>query len=396
MNGFFRKHRRSKLMVAILSLSLLTVMAGAAVAPALDLIAAHFRGTDPVLVQMIISIPALFIFLTNMFFQKLCRRFRAKTLVLAGLLLYVVFGSIAGIFSNIWLILLCRALVGVGVGILMPMSTGLIAFYFTKDKQDVLMGYASAMNMMGGVVAMLIVGGLLTISWRASFLVYLLGLGSMLLVWKWMPNEYIGDRSRGGMACNGDPAETSRPSAFREYYPFIVGMFLLMTVFFVYPADFALETAEDGIIHRHFIAFIMAAMDILGFFGGMMYVHVRKIVRGGTKLVAPILFLVGYAFLEFFPGWCGTVGGSMLVGFANGVGVPFIMTTASALAGKEAPTRVMPRLSMALYLAQFLAPFLIAICKAGTAMAGMDMSSYGVAMGIAVLLVLWSTVTIKD
>ena len=45
MNGFFRKHRRSKLMVAILSLSLLTVMAGAAVAPALDLIAAHFRGT---------------------------------------------------------------------------------------------------------------------------------------------------------------------------------------------------------------------------------------------------------------------------------------------------------------------------------------------------------------
>ena len=76
MNGFFRKHRRSKLMVAILSLSLLTVMAGAAVAPALDLIAVHFRGTDPVLVQMIISIPALFIFLTNMFFQRLCRKFR--------------------------------------------------------------------------------------------------------------------------------------------------------------------------------------------------------------------------------------------------------------------------------------------------------------------------------
>ena len=176
-NGVFmykKKERRRNLTTAILSLSLLTVMAGAAVAPALNVIKEYFSDVDQTLVQMIISIPALFIFLTNMIFPKLCSLFRAKELTLAGLVLYVVGGCAAGLFSNIWLVLVFRALVGVGVGIIMPMSTGLLSFYYTRDKQDKLMGYSSAMNQMGGVIATLISGLLAGISWRASFLVYLL------------------------------------------------------------------------------------------------------------------------------------------------------------------------------------------------------------------------------
>ena len=66
-------------------LSLLTVMAGAAVAPALNVIQAHFAQSSQTFVQMIISIPALFIVITNFFFPKLCRRLNPRTLVLLGL-----------------------------------------------------------------------------------------------------------------------------------------------------------------------------------------------------------------------------------------------------------------------------------------------------------------------
>lgn len=74
---------------SLLSLSLLTVMAGAAVAPALNVIQAHFAQSSQTFVQMIISIPALFIVITN-FFPKLCRRLNTRTLVLLGLSLYTV------------------------------------------------------------------------------------------------------------------------------------------------------------------------------------------------------------------------------------------------------------------------------------------------------------------
>ncbi|MDD6539838.1 MAG: MFS transporter [Firmicutes bacterium] len=118
---FFRNHRRWRLMAAILSLSLLTVMAGAAVAPALGVISAYFSDEPEILVKLIISMPALCIAVTNLFFGRLCRYFRVRTLSLAGLAMYVVFGCAAGVCSNIYVVLACRALLGVGVGIIMPM-----------------------------------------------------------------------------------------------------------------------------------------------------------------------------------------------------------------------------------------------------------------------------------
>lgn len=223
---FLQEHRKWKLMVAILTLSLLTVMAGAAVAPALGVIQEYFSGESKMMVQLIISMPAVFIAVTNLFFEKLCRICRAKTLTLIGLGMYIIFGCGAGLFSNIYLVLVCRALVGVGVGIIMPMSTGLITYYFTRDKQDVLMGYSSAMNMLGGVVATLIAGALAMINWRMSFLVYLLGVISIVPVALWMPNERIIEAGQ----------QKKSAGIFRNYYPFIVGMFFLMVIFFNYPA----------------------------------------------------------------------------------------------------------------------------------------------------------------
>ena len=187
MSNFITRNRRWKLTTAILSLSLLTVMAGAAVAPALNLIRDYFADANTGLVQMIISLPALFIALTSFLFRPLCKRFRARTLVLIGLILYTVGGCLAGAFSSIFLVLVFRAVVGIGVGIIMPLSTGLISFYFTKDKQAPLMGMSSAMNMMGGVVATLIAGALAMFSWRLAFLVYLMGLISIVLCLIWMP-----------------------------------------------------------------------------------------------------------------------------------------------------------------------------------------------------------------
>lgn len=66
-----RLNHEKSLTVSILSLSLLTVMAGAAVAPALGIIQAHFSDCNQLFVQMIISVPALFIVITNFIFPKL-------------------------------------------------------------------------------------------------------------------------------------------------------------------------------------------------------------------------------------------------------------------------------------------------------------------------------------
>lgn len=366
------KKTRKTLTVTILSLSLLTVMAGAAVAPALNVIKEYFCDVEQTLVQMIISIPALFIALTSFVFPKLSKKFKAKELVLAGLLLYVVGGCAAGLFSNIYVVLAFRALVGIGVGIIMPLSTGLLSFYYAPEEQDKLMGYSSAMNQMGGVVATLISGVLANISWRASFLVYMMGLISMVLCLIFLPNDKIS--GRGG--------EEKSKGIFSEYYVFIIGIFLLMVTFFIYPSVFAIETAKENIIPPKLIAIIMAGMDFVAFLGGLLFVHIKKALGSMTRFVAPAMFLLGYLLLFVAGGWIGAIAGSIFIGFANGLGIPFIISSASQKAGKAAATTVMPLISMAMYFAQFMTPIALSVVS--------FVSSYAVACIAAMLFVLWS------
>lgn len=336
-----------KLTVTILSLSLLTVMAGAAVAPALDVIKNHFSTLDSAYVQMVISMPALFIALTNLVFPRLCRRFDVRTLLLMGLGLYVVGGCAAGLFDNFALVMVFRALVGVAVGIIMPLSTGLLSYYFEPEKQHSLMGLSSAMNQMGAVIATLISGALASISWRASFLVYLMGLPSFILCLAFMPADKLGGRE----------GEQSR-GVFRENFAFIAVMFMAMFVFFVYPSSFAMETVKAGKINPALISVIMAGMDFVAFLGGLSFAPLRRRCGSAAAFLAPACFLVGYVLL-IGRGLGLTLLGSALIGFANGLEIPYLISTASMRVGKTAATTVVPMLSIALYLAQFFTPVLL-------------------------------------
>lgn len=374
-----KKHRRQNLTIAILSLSLLTVMAGAAVAPALNTINAYFSDAGETLTQMIISIPSLFIVLMSFIFPVLCRHFRSKTLLMSGLILYVAGGSIAGIFSNIWLVLLFRSFVGIAVGIIMPMSTGLLSFYYTRDKQDKLMGYSSAMNQMGGVIATLLAGLLASINWRLSFLVYLMGLVSIILCFRFLPNERISEEK-----------SRKEKKTFKKYYTFIIAIFLLMFTFFIYPTVFAIEASKEGIIPQYLIAVIMAGTDLIAFLGGLSYVHIKNIAGHAAPIIAPVLFATGYALLWLIGGWTGAFAGSAFIGFANGFGIPFIISSASQKAGRSAAVTIMPMLTMSLYLAQFVTPLILSFISAAAYTASIHNISYITAFISSILFLLWS------
>lgn len=374
-------------MISILSLSLLTVMAGAAVAPALGVIKEAFPGASQLSIQLIISMPALFIFLTNMIFPRLSAKAGSKTLVLAGLVLYTVGGVAAGLFSNIVLLLCMRALVGIGVGIIMPLSTGLLAYYYPPEAQSKLSGYSSAMNQIGGVVATLLAGVLSAVNWRASFLVYLLGLISIVLCLFFLPNERL-NKETGSENEN----KTGVLTSMKTYYRYIIAMFLLMSCFFLYPANYAMETlAFDTMVPASLISVIMAFADVVAAVGGFLFFRIMKTAKGMTKVVSPVLFLLGFGCL-WLGGWVGTLLGSALIGFANGAGVPFVISQGSMKAGKTAASTVMPLVSAALYLSQFVSPFLMS--GASAVLGNFRHPSYLFGMVLSVLFLLWS-LTIK-
>ena len=107
-------------------------------------------------------------------------------------MLYVVAGAGCFLASDIYVLLVLRALLGVSVGLVMPLSTGLLAYYYPPEQQAHLMGLSAAMNQMGGVVATLLAGLLSAIGWRWAFLVYLLGLIAVVMVAIYLPDDHLG------------------------------------------------------------------------------------------------------------------------------------------------------------------------------------------------------------
>ena len=175
--------------IAVLSLSLLTVMSGAAVAPALADIIAYFPDASPLLGKMVLTTPALTIIPVALITGIMSRRVSQKRLVYVGILFYLVGGTGGGISHSIPFLLSMRAALGIGVGILMPLSTGIIADFWSGYEKTKIMGLASASNNLGGIIATLLSGLLAAISWRASFLIYLLGIPVLILVLFFMPEQ---------------------------------------------------------------------------------------------------------------------------------------------------------------------------------------------------------------
>ena len=334
----------------ILSMSLLTVMAGAAIAPALGIIKAHFSNSPAMLVQFIISMPALLIIVTNLFFLPLSRILRTRAIAFSGLLLYIVAGAGCFFVDDIYVLLLMRAVLGVSVGLIMPLSTGLLAYYFPPEEQASLMGLSAAMNQMGGVVATLLAGLLATVEWNYAFLVYLLGLIALLMVWLWLPDEQLGSANKRGVPF--------QPRQLLKFHPSVIGMLLLMMIFFIFPTNFAVVASSRLGLSTGLITIIMVGLDVVAFFIGMVFGDVMNHFRQSVKYFAPVFFLIGYA-AYLIPSVPMLIVGSAFIGMANGVGVPYLNTIASIKGGKNSATTVMPLLSAALYFGQFVSPIIV-------------------------------------
>lgn len=190
----------------------------------------------------------------------------------------------------------------------MPLSTGLLAYYYPPEKQAGLMGLSAAMNQMGGVVATLLAGLLAGIQWNYAFLVYLLGLIAAVMVLLFLPNE----RLSGG----------SRPSLglLKRFHPSVVGMFLVMVLFFIYPTRFAMSAQAGTDLSNNAITFIMVGLDMVAFLVGLVFGKVMENFRYGIKYMAPIGFMLGYYLLSMGSSLPLLLAGSVAIGIANGVG----------------------------------------------------------------------------
>ena len=131
-------------LVAIWSVSAVVSLPGLAISPILGDLDKIFKHATDIEIQMLTSLPSLLIIPFVLLAGKLSVS-RNKLLILyTGLALFCISGFFSLFAKNIVLLIFINCVLGVGAGMVIPLSTGLIADHFTGAYRTRQLGISSS------------------------------------------------------------------------------------------------------------------------------------------------------------------------------------------------------------------------------------------------------------
>ncbi|GAA0180365.1 MFS transporter [Clostridium sediminicola] len=339
---------KKPLKLAILSISLLTVMSGAAVSPALGNIHEDFQGANLLFIKMILTIPAILIIPCSLITGKLVGKIKKKKLLLIGLLIYLLGGVGGGFCTNIYELLTFRALLGIGVGIIMPLSTGLIADFFEKDERAKMMGYSSAVNQLGGMIAIILSGILAVVNWRFSFGVYGIGIITLILVIFVLPEPV-----------KKEAVSKNQSNFNKNLFKLMIAMAVVNIVFYTVPTTMSIFIQSENLGGASMSGYALSIINIVAFVVGLFFIKITKVLKNNAAVISSSFMFVGFLFLSNGDSIIALMISMIFIGLGLGILLPLIFFTTSKSATSQNSTFALACISSSMFLGQFLSPVLV-------------------------------------
>lgn len=343
------------LKATLLASAMLTIMAGATIAPGLPGMLRHFQDIPnaDLLVKLVITTTALAVALFAPVAGIIADKIGRKPLLVFGLLLYVLAGTSGGWLESLYLILIGRALLGVAVASIMTATNALISDYFTGAARAAFIGLSSAFTSFGGVILLPLGGILADAGWHVPFWVYL---ASLLILPTAITMLFEPKRQGSPQSVAGSDATIfPRPLLFTIY----ALAFLHMIVFYLGPTQMPFLLVEIGKLKPSQTGYAMGVFTLAGAIVALNYARLK------TRFHFAQLAAFGFALLGV--GWImsGLANGLvlMLVGFVvSGLGggmlIPNWTTWVSSFAPAHLRGRLLGGLTTSIFLGQFFSPLL--------------------------------------
>ncbi len=349
-------------LVAIWSISALTSLPGLAVSPILGQLSTIFPKATELDIQMLTSLPSLLIIPFVLLAGKLAEKRDFIRLLRVGLWMFAASGLLYLFSSKMWQLMAVSALLGIGSGLIIPLSTGLISRYFTGTYRVKQFGYSSAITNVTLVVATAVTGYLAEVNWHLPFIVYLLPLVSLALC-IYLKNS----DSQPSPADAQAPATSAAGSApaipgkygihvrhllqLMMFYGLITYVVLVVT----FNLPFLMEahhfsSGNSGLMISLFFLAIMAP----GFFLG----HIVRFLRRSTKFYSLLSIAAGLLLIWISPKEWLIIPGCILVGLGYGVIQPLIYDKTVDTAVPAKTTLALAFVMVMNYLAILLSPFI--------------------------------------
>ena len=348
-------------LIGIWSVSALTSLPGLAVSPILGELSTIFPHATELDIQMLTSLPSLLIIPYVLLAGKLAEKRDFIRLLRVGLWLFAASGVLYLFSSRMWQLMAVSALLGIGAGLIIPLSTGLISRYFTGEYRVRQFGYSSAITNMTLVVATAVTGYLAEVHWRLPFAVYLLPLISLVLS-AYLKKDTASVTIKQAAAII--PPIQSTPVISGKYGIHIRHLVQLMLFYglvtyvvlaVTFNLPFLMEahhfsSGNSGLMISLFFLAIMAP--------GFMLDSLVKLLGNKTKLYSLLAIATGLLLIWISPTEWLIVPGCILVGLGYGIIQPLIYDKTVDTATPQKTTLALAFVMVMNYLAILLSPFI--------------------------------------
>lgn len=352
-------------LIAIWSISALTSLPGLAVSPILGDLTKIFPKATDLDIQMLTSLPSLLIIPFILLGGKLTEKVDFVRILKIGLWLFAASGILYLISNKMWQLIVVSVLLGIGSGLIIPLSTGLISKYFVGTYRVKQFGLSSAITNFTLVIATAVTGYLAEVSWHLPFLVYLLPLISILLVGhlkesrsdatvepssqSTAPSEQTAAADTGGSKYGIHIRHLLQIMLFYGVTTFIVLAVIFNLSFLMEKHHFS--SGNSGLMISLFFLAIMAP--------GFCLDKIVDELKERTKAYSLLSMAVGLALIWIAPIEWLIIPGCILVGLGYGIIQPMLYDKTTHTALPQKATMALAFVMMMNYLAILLYPFII-------------------------------------
>lgn len=314
-----------KFLVVILAFQ--DVAAGVAGSIMADIINA-FPQYDPTIVMLVATFPGLIQIIPALFYGKLTKMFKKRTLLFVGLSLFIIGGVMPMFMDNLWLIIAMRGILGLGVGITMPLSVDVITDFFDGRERDFLIGFGTSTIACIGAIFFQLVGGILAdaYGWQYGFLTYLFPIWILVITILYLPEPE--KKQVSGLADTKSSQKIKWPKAI---YWVCLGQVIYSGLIFGYVTNISIVIQQDQLGSATEAGLAISVFTLGTLIAGFLFGKIKHKLPNYYLPVAVLVTGIGMAVCFFSPSLIMIFVGSIIGGFAMGIGLPGVFTKVSEL-----------------------------------------------------------------
>ena len=344
-------------LVGIWSVSALTSLPGLAVSPISEKLLTVFPSATELDIQMLTTLPSLLIIPFVLLAGYLSSRIGHIKLLYIGLSLFLLSGALYFFCTGMAQLIVVSGLLGIGAGIIVPLSTSLVSRFFEGEERTRQYGYVSAITNISLVVATALTGWLADIQWRLPFLVYLLPFFSIILV----PAIRRGESTLRSSVDENTHLEDNAIdygalSKYMLYYLLIT--YLVMAVSINLPfllGSLGHDSGVSGIVTSLFFLAMMLP--------GLFLNRILAVLKGWVWVFSMLLIALGLADIWLNGSLFFIIIGCTAMGVGYGIAQPYIYDVVSRLATGRSVTYALALVMVMNYVAIVVAPFLLELLQ---------------------------------